>query len=483
VDPLLLTHPYRFFGEWHVLDHDDEALAGDLTYEPDGGLRLDVVGHFGGIPSSVAEGDPVKSHPIVLGQTKNRQITLYGCTQVATSITIPGPGSTTYAPNFALFGAHDDGRDPFASTSVKVRIPLLDAWLPMSGLSHEMHLDETSRQFDEFVHRYKAQKPFEIDMPWGAIKVSPAATLGGAPTLVDRETRMSEWFDLTFRFSEPELVTDILADRVAPLVDLVSLLTLVPALPTYFALLESIGPRNSRPAATREIALDVLYHHPRAAEPTPKVDSDRFLVRPDSPGVRPFPELVKTWYGARDAYQRSMDMLFGMERSPRGTYTEVRFLILCHAAEALHRDKPLPQERYTKSEYKSLQRRALAALAGEPAAEAFLKEQLRYANQLTLRERLVALRNAALGEDSEDISDDLIGRTVKARNNLTHSSTADLARLEDTGDLYYLAEYVVWLLRASFLAELGLSQSDVCEVLGDNRRFSWLKRSFPDNAN
>ena len=177
-----------------------------------------------------------------------------------------------------------------------------------------------------------------------------------------------------------------------------------------------------------------------------------------------------------------MDMVFGMERSPRGTYTEVRFLTLCHAAEAMHRDQPLPQERWTKQEYKALQASASGALSDDDDTKAFLKEQLKFAKDLTLRERLKALRDWALGSDPDTsvISDAVIARIVKARNNLTHSSTKDLARLEDSPGLHYLSQYVVWLMRACFLVELGLTPEQVSSRLESSDQFRWLQKSFEE---
>jgi hypothetical protein len=476
---LLITEPARFVGTWHVLGNEDEALAGELTYDPEVGLRLEVIGHFGPIPPVVREGDELRAYPVILGLTRNRQISLYVCSQVNSTIVIPGSGSTTYRPVFALFGAHEADPGLCFAKRVKIAIPLLDAWLPLSGLSHEMHADATGAHFDEIVHRYKTQKAFDIDLPWGSIRVVPSVNMSGSATFSDRNARMHEWFDLIFTFNEKEEIGDILNERVGPLVDLVTLLTSLPALPTYLAVLEQVGPRHANLDAPRpELVMDILYGHPRAAEPEPTADPDRFLVESGTPGMPSFADLVKVWFGSRARYQRAMDMAFGMERTPRGTYTEVRFLTLCHAAEALHRDQRLPQEHYSRTEYKALQQKALKSLAGDPEAQAFLKEQLRYANQLTLRERLVALRNSAVGEHSKLITDTVIGRVVTARNNLTHSSTADLKRLEDSADLYYLAQCVSWLIRSVFLAEVGLDPSQVSRVLEQSHQFSWLRRKL-----
>lgn len=102
---------------------------------------------------------------------------------------------------------------------------------------------------------------------------------------------------------------------------------------------------------------------------------------------------------------------------------------------------------------------------------------------MRFRDRLLALRDWALGLGEDVISDAVLFRVVKARNNLTHSSTRDLARLEGGTDLYYLAQYVISLLRACFLIELGLTQSQVAALLKSSDQFSWLRRaSSPEVA-
>jgi hypothetical protein len=135
---------------------------------------------------------------------------------------------------------------------------------------------------------------------------------------------------------------------------------------------------------------------------------------------------------------------------------------------------PLPQDRYDRKTYKQFQSRAVEAMPDEESKR-LMKEHLRYAVGLTLNDRLTALRDHALGPGSSLVSNEVIRATVRARNELTHSSTKSLDRQARGSQLYVLAEYVDWLIRATFLRELGFAPELVSSTLADHRRFDWLR--------
>lgn len=473
----LLTDSHRAVGRWHVLGHEDEVLPGELTYDPETGLRLEVVGLFGGFPRSLRVGDPTERHPIILGSTSDQQITLYDCAQVNKQIKIPGEGSTTYRAVFAVFGGHADGEGLPSVDEVAVRVPLLDAWLPVSGLGMQIR-QSADHRLQEYVNSYEPPDSVEIALPWGQLKIVPAAKFHSPTSTIDRTASIEEWLEVNLELTAEAPIDEVLNDRISPLVDLATLLTSYPAQISYLGLRAEVTGFDGEPMDIRD-TLDILFQPSFAGTPSPdKVDERRFLVSPESTERPPLEDLITRWYSCRDRLKRSMDMMFGMERSPRGTYTEVRFLTLCHAAEAMHRDQPLRQERWTKAEYKGLKAAVVEAVT-DPTTLRLLKEQLSYAKFLNLRDRLLALRDWSLGSGSELISDTVIGRIVTARNNLTHSSTKELARLEDSADLYYLTQYVIWLLRACFLIELGFTRGEVAAVIKASDQFDWLRRAFP----
>lgn len=474
----LLTESHRFVGSWHVLGREEDALPGVLTYDPEVGLRLEVIGHFGGIPETMAEGDPADRYPVILGSTAKHEISLYECAQVNKQINIPGQGSTTFRAVFAVIGGHATAEGLPQVDQMVARIPLLDAWHPLSGLRTQM-TQTAERRLGGYTNSYEPPETVEATLPWGQIKIVPAATFHHPTSRADRTAHISEWFDIGIELHNEEQIDAVLNDRISPLVDLATLLTSYPAQITYLGLLVEVEGLDGEPMEIRD-TMDVLFHPSFAGSPpASEVNERRFLLSPNAEECPSVEDLLSAWFECRGRLKRSMDMVFGMERSPRGTYTEVRFLTLCHAAEAMHRDQPLPQERWTRPEYKALQRTAVGAVDDEDAT-AFLKEQLKFTKDLSLRDRLTALRDWSLGSSKEPpvISDAVIARIVKARNNLTHSSTKDLARLEDSPDLYYLARYVIWLMRACFLVELGLTPEQVAARLTSNEQFKWLQKSF-----
>ncbi len=470
-----LTESYEAFGRWQKLGDDTATLPGQLRFDPVSGLSLTLVGHFGGAVAALGDMED-DSSCVLLGTTSDVPITLYQCRKSGTAIRFPGEGSTTYRAGFAVIGGHDDGSGEFVTSRVTARIPLLDAWVPVSGL--QTTIEQTADdQLSRFSNSYSPAQELSINFSWGEIQISPAASLLGATTTVNREARIVEWLDITIELNEEESFGDVLNNRVGPLVDLATLLTSYPAEPTYVGL---VIPRSDDSGATDggSVTLDVLYQAANATAPAvDRVDWSRFLVPPTDTRTPSFEVLAQRWFECRGRFKRSMDMLFGMERSPRGTFTEVRFLTLCHAAEAMHRDQPLPQHRWTSARYKEIQTAAIDAV-DDPETQAVLKAQLRFANDVTLRERLIALRDQSIGPSSDLVSDEAVARIVRARNRLTHSSTSELRGLEATEDLYYLTKCVLWILRCGFLSALGFSPEETGALVRQNREFQWLAEAY-----
>jgi hypothetical protein len=402
------------------------------------------------------------------------QITLHDCTRSGSTMSFPGRGSTIYTAGWAIFGTH--ANYPLTSNSITVRIPNLDGWLPIGGLATEFEAEQDGRRIKRLTGTYQPPPTVNFAIPGGHLDIVPAASFSASPTSLDRQVRFTEWFDVRLRLDEPMPVSEVLVTHLGPLADLTTLLTSRPAHLSRLGVMAAVESLDGTPLDV-EMPLDILFHQFGASVNSRPLRESDFLLDPTDEETPTLEDLVTRWYDCRTKFKRSMDIAFGAERHPGQTYTEVKFLTICHAAEAFHRDHGLSQNRWTKSEYRDRREAALSAVQGTDM-EPFVKDQLRHANDITLLERLRSLAAHALGQDQSLVSDDVLKRIKTARNNYTHSSTKELAKLDSAPDLHYLTQYTLWILRAGFLRELGLEPEQVTGVLLKNAHFSWLRNSF-----
>jgi len=110
-----LDEQHTWQGHWWLPDEPDDAVAGVLTYEPSGGLTLDLIGGFEGMiseevrPGAYTVRDESGTWPVVHGVAANKEVTLLDCVPTRTmSRNFGASEAQTIRPRAALVGVHLD---------------------------------------------------------------------------------------------------------------------------------------------------------------------------------------------------------------------------------------------------------------------------------------------------------------------------------------------------------------------------------------
>jgi hypothetical protein len=154
-------------------------------------------------------------------------------------------------------------------------------------------------------------------------------------------------------------------------------------------------------------------------------------------------------------------------------YLSHRFLSLAHAVEAYHRraigGSELPEDQHEK--------RLEGILGGCPHEHAdWLREKLRYTNELSLRARLnkICETHGALLSSLKLQQGSFIERVVATRNYLTHLDPKLQKGAARGEDLHRLGLNLKILLEACLLAEMGFSEDEMMGFFKRNRRYRRL---------
>lgn len=463
-----LTEPLRATGEWSILG-SDQRLSGELVYDPDSGIRLSLMGRFADLDPPATSPGLDRVERTITGWTPSLEVTLYGCTQ-----TRAGMGPTVYRADWAVIGGHPDDPGLLGASKVRARIPLLDSWLPAGGLSFTVpetaQVGETAYTID-----FKRVPDLVVEAGWGTVTIRQRCeTVDPSPT-GPRLASVREWFDIELGFPAEERIETVVNERVGAVLDFATLMTGYTADLERLAVVCDVDHGNDHVYAEE---FDVLYARSGiAGTDLTEVDDERFLLDPADPVVPSVEDLLGRWLEVRARYRRPASMLFGAQRSPKGTYTEVKFLTLCHGAEALHRDRDPGAERIPGEEWDVLKEQMLANVTDPGFREAF-QEHLHFANKMALIDRLKALRDHAFGAESDVIGDGVLNAIKKDRNELVHSETARLGRLPRSDRLYYLGEYIALLMKACLLRDLGLTADQTGTVIETSPMHRYLRESF-----
>jgi hypothetical protein len=190
-----------------------------------------------------------------------------------------------------------------------------------------------------------------------------------------------------------------------------------------------------------------------------------------------FGSFLRNWFTKAELLEPVYDLYFGTLYNP-GQYLTNQFLNLVQAIESYHRrtvgNNELPEEDHRI--------RIAEILITTPANhKEWLKEELKWSNELSLRKRLKsmlkscpeALRNAIENEDL------FINRTIDTRNYWTHFDPSLKEKVAEKGELYKLTSLLGMLLQSCLLKELGFSSESIDKLLSSllQKKYQFLKQT------
>lgn len=117
-------------GEWWLPERPEHRVAGWLSFDPDKGLQLRLIGRFRDYHD-----DPTGSYPRILGDTEKHQFTLETCYRVRYTNVIGDRGTETISVGHAFRGCWFEQDEVAGGDSITVQLLHLFHWVKPKGIN------------------------------------------------------------------------------------------------------------------------------------------------------------------------------------------------------------------------------------------------------------------------------------------------------------------------------------------------------------
>jgi hypothetical protein len=451
-------------GEWWLPDDPETKLPGVLSFSPDEGLRLRLIGgwdhivtHPGQNGSTIVT-DELKRWPMVLGTADGKAITLLSVSVVtAKSYGLGGlfgpADKLELGASTGLVGVYMDAPDEPAFIAASADVEDLTVWSRRSGIGETHHWGaDPDSLWGEI--RLSRLSPLSVETGPLTVKLShyswpPFSERSRSQTL----TRVKESQVIRFERQEPQPL-EYWIDLLDGMADLISLSTLracgIVSMRVYFPSKPDDWPEDHPMQGHPH---EVEIYKIRVVKPKPDneaLDLRNYVLTLDDV---PFERLLPRWLEVRDTFAAARSMILGL-RYVRTGYIETRVVTAVAAAESMHRAlKPAPP--IPPDEFARIRKTLLEVVPSE--RKTWLADRLNeHSNVPTLKERLLHLVDRVGVAGQRLVHDPAIwAKAAKdARNNLAHVGTAE----NDLEHLHAVAEVTAGVVILNLLYELGVPQ-------------------------
>jgi hypothetical protein len=442
-------------GTWWVPQAPRKRVPGRLTFNVEGGIRVELDGSVGDLAGDGA---------VLLGLCGGTKYTLINAESVNSTLSIRRGKIIHEAIKASLGyeGEHFRAPEEMVLALVSLRVSRMEQWLGAHTFSQDW-IDQG--------YRLTWTPPPDFTCELDRVSFAIRSSLGTGWEYPDTPSfRESVLIQITSR-DQPGLPWDDWRDSyVNPIQDLVTLGT---DHATGLLVVGALTPTQLRSLRARrrpDLTGSVFY----ASRGTRGPSTESLM-----PGEMLFtlqdmrPSFVDSWLSLRRELSVVLDLFLSTIYS-EGMYLEHRFLNYVQASEILHR-KTMRNEVRPVAEHRKLVRRILSSVDQEDAK--WLKDQLGSSNEPRLARRIEELVQDVGEPPIRVIGPDVskFARLVRnMRNDLTHGNKP--SEEIDYASMLFLSESLRLLLQAVFLRRLGASATDVEKLLIATRRYQRLLR-------
>jgi len=415
---------------------------------------LDLIGAFVNLKDYKEELRP----DIILGfSSKGKNITLYKCFEIKSSVSIPGLHTSSIGASVVLVGAHFEKTEDIKFDSLSIHYSHVDNWANISGFDSQQMFANALADEKEYLIRYKRPEPVQAtvndDLRISIVVRADLPTISTAQkeacikekTFIDIEPKKAKPLEEYWKVMY--LIQNFLSLGIMAPVHPLAITGKIKALEVVI-----------EKGKTHHLRISIFYKVPAISQATEEIMRFHMLFTfkdiSDS-----FQVFIRNWFEKAEVLKPVYDLYFGTLYNPR-MYLHQRFLSLIHAIESYHRrimrNYELPEDEYRKKITEILD-------AVPRNYERWLEWKLKYSNEPRLRQRLEDILEAC-SEVVDTIIDDrgsFVDKTVDTRNYLTHYDPKLKERAADGIELYNLTQKLGVLLEICLLKELGFGSDNI----------------------
>jgi hypothetical protein len=363
----------------------------------------------------------------------------------------------------AYFGAHFQAKSELVFNSAYLAYPHLEEWARGSEWLKQTDIPLADYAAPEFTINRPRAASLRAEASWGALELWAHVAWGG-DLLSTVELKRQMWFLATLK--DPADLERWQTFIIRPLANFFSLAT----------------------NGASQVANITVFAKQQGEEylwPVRVVDS-RFpaLTKPIAPrgpyvGYMPLPlrefadrfgDVLTRWIALHQQLPLILDVFFSVHSSRQG-YVEHQFFSVAQAVEAYHRLR-IRQSELSDGEHVA-RRDAILDLCPAQHRD-WLREQLRYSNELRLRQRLRELLAASpmtryIAPDQKQA----IQEIVRYRNAIAHGDADMRPKISGRYGLLHLRAILSLLMQERLLHELGFPESRAASLLHSTREFGY----------
>lgn len=446
---------FAYDGIWWLPDKPELKVSGTLTFSPDEGATLDLIGSF----RDPLDFKKLSQPDIILGISANgKQITLHRCIETNISASFPlGFQTSRFHAQMIFIGAHFQRFADIKFSSISVHYTHLDAWTNISGFNFEILPNRTMDI------KYKMPESIKTSINDDYTVEINFQVTGPAFHAAKQEVNIQQKTYIIIQ-SKEERSFDELSRIMYQIRNFLSLGIKEAVYPLHIT-----GKGEARKTMIKDTPyyepIEIIYkliNTPMASKE--KLPFQMLFVFEDIKGK--FETFLRNWFVKTESLEPVYDLYFGTLYNPR-MYLQHRFLSLVHALESYHRrtmkNYELPEDQHN--------RRIQEILNAVPTEQReWLESRLTYSNEPSLRRRLREIFSGysdVLNEYIEN-KDAFMNKVVVTRNYLTHYDPNLEEDAADGEELYHISEKLRLLIEICLLTELGFDPSEIKHLLSRN---------------
>lgn len=465
-----LTKPFCLKGDWYLPDDRDNRLSGEVTYTPNEGVRLEIIGDFKGDVLGI-QGN---YYPTILGIVEgSRDVSLFGCNYISRGQVSLVRGSEmakpvmTFAVNEMLDGWHFNTREEILAKTVYVEIDGLDEWLHITGFNFkDLIIDPKACTVD--LH-YKLPETVSFEFPAGCNAAFVFSISNLSQPVYRTFFEMRQKVVLKIEKEEGLHIDDIY--RVIYEFQSFMILCCSSNEPfikrVYFCNPDYSVPLSNDSKCNRKVS---LYNHQHFTIKENKWDN-MFMMVTYSMIKDKFPELILKWSTLFKAFEPAINLLVEQIRDKK-YFNDNDFLNLAQAAETIH-DRINPGAmKMPKDDYKALKTKVLDSVPED--SREFVAGLLQYGNNVSFAKRigeLVASCPNTIVDAFIPDKDSFIYEVRDSRNYYTHYTLLDKKYVKREYGLLRLSERLQMLLVVVMLLHVGVDRDLLEKKIVDTKAF------------
>jgi len=447
--------PVEFQGVFWLPRNSETKVPGTLRYIPGEGTTLQLLGTWYTTEELLGK-KRIGDETFIVGMSEHGTlVTLWNCLRTGSDLHMPGISTMSFYANVLFVGAAITATEDLEFTLARARFSYLEDWVGLSGFD----ISENWEQHSVIV-KYTLPDPLEILLPSSdVIRIVYTAT---TPSMrfVQNEATICQKVFIEYKPHEQKKMGECCST--------------LRRLQYFFGFAASIPLRIMELKLRSRVNCKVID----GKESFPFIDTYFVPVEPKNLPVSWSPNhalfkfsdikedlsgAIIRWLDKYELLQPVFDLYFGVQYD-RETYVQQSFLHLVHAIEAYHRLASSDME-VTEEVHRRRMTAILSAVSQEHRS--WLKEKLRYSNELTLRKRLSLIINDYMNYLSKLIPNhgSFITSVVDNRNYLTHYDSSLKSKALQGHNLASINVRLEGILQVILLAELGLSESIIVKAV------------------